>query len=112
MSLHCFKHNQDSIGTCNNYNITSINAISKPQIQLSIYPNPANTDITIQYQLNQPNGILKLYNTIGQLVSAVKVSSSTSKIEENVSFLKPGIYYYMLSIDGITTVTKKLVIIR
>ena len=82
--------------------------------QLNVYPNPANTSVTLSYQLaqNENKGILRLYNTTGQLIKTNNISSANGTIEEDVSTLPGGIYYYTLSVNGMIMATNKLAIIR
>jgi hypothetical protein len=82
--------------------------------QVNVYPNPANTNITLSYQLpqNESKGMLNLYNTMGQLISSGDITSSNGTIDEDVSALSGGIYYYTLSVNGVVMATNKLAIIR
>ena len=113
LNLICFKHNQDSVGTCN-YVYTGTNAVNKHLVQFTIFPNPANTSVNISYQLanSEQSALLKLYNSIGQLIRSRSVSPSKNEIQEDVSSLPNGIYYYTFSVEGLVTATNKMVIIK
>jgi len=111
--LKCFKHNNDSIGTCG-YIYLNVNTVQKQPTQFSIYPNPASSQTEIMYQLptGENTSILKLYNEIGQLISDQNISSAKGTMNEDVSALPNGIYYYTLSVNGVVEATNKLVIIH
>lgn len=72
--------------------------------QLSVYPNPANTTLTINADLNTFDEI-RILNTYGQAVRQV----FTNRL--NVSDLAPGLYYLQF-LSGEQIVTEKVVIER
>ena len=82
--------------------------------ELNIYPNPANTETELSYVLpaGQSNAILKLYNEMGQLVNSNAIASYKGNVNEDVSMLPNGIYYYTISVDGLTQAVAKLIIIH
>ncbi len=76
--------------------------------ELMIYPNPANTELTIEFlSVNNINYNLQIANAIGQVVCQSKVS--TYKTAINISELPTGIYFVTLK-TGTATLTKKVVI--
>lgn len=89
-----------------------INEVSSAKNTISLYPNPASTSITVAYHLSQKHGVLNLYNPLGQLVKSEALTSMQNTVEENISQLSNGIYYYTLSVDGIVQTTSKLVVIH
>jgi hypothetical protein len=94
--------------------ITGINKLPQQTVSVSIYPNPANTQVTLVYQLHQGQNstLFKLFNAMGQLVENITINSNAGQLTENVSALSGGIYYYTVSADGIIEATNKLVILR
>lgn len=68
---------------------TSVNSISINPV--SLYPNPATTEITIQ---TAPGGVIELFNIEGKLIKTDKLNSSTTKIA--VEDLDRGIYFYKI----------------
>jgi hypothetical protein len=97
---------------CGNYVAVGVNELNSDVKGFTIYPNPASTSITLSYQLNSNNAILKLYNTMGQLLESKTINKNNGTIEDNVSALSGGVYYYTLSVDGVVEATSKLVVIR
>jgi hypothetical protein len=71
----------------------------------SIYPNPTNDLITINSEHLPANSVLEIYNNLGQKVSSVVLSSTSSQIE--ISNLANGIYEArIISNNTITQQTK------
>jgi hypothetical protein len=59
------------------------------------YPNPANTIITLPYQLQQgESSAMNIFNINGQLLETKKIDSAFEKILLNVSNYSRGIYIY------------------
>jgi hypothetical protein len=121
-SLLCFRQNTDTIQlnrgyfyyNCHEFEAPlGINAISASVQQFTVYPNPANNEVSITYFLQGKNkGTLQLYNALGQLVTSNNISNSMGQVNENISGLTNGIYYYTLSVNGVIAATSKLVIIH
>jgi hypothetical protein len=98
--------------TCIVFGPVGVNEINNDVHVFNIYPNPASARVTLSYQLNNNNAVLKLYNTMGQLLESRTINNSDGTIEDNVSALPGGVYYYTLSVDGVVEATNKLAIIR
>lgn len=97
------------VGACE-----GVDEINNKQASMSIYPMPANNNVTITYQLSLPNtkAELKLCNAMGQLVSSKSINSENTTATEDVSVLPNGVYYYALVVNGSVAATTKLVIVR
>jgi len=66
---------------------------------IKIFPNPANDEITIEYNVQNPNGTsLKFFNVYGQLIKEVSLPSGKGKLLTQTNSLDSGIYFY--SING------------
>ena len=89
-----------------------VSNLNREAMKFTIYPNPASTSITISYQAEQDkhNCLLRLYNTMGQLLKSENVSGNS--MQEDVSALPNGIYYYTLLVDGVVVATNKFATIR
>jgi hypothetical protein len=79
------------------------------------YPNPFNPSTTIQYEIPiQGNYSIKVYNSLGQLVS-ILVNEHSVVGKHNVSFdashLSSGIYFYTLNGNNVN-ITKKMLLIK
>ena len=70
---------------------------------LSAYPNPAQGNVNISYDVNQPS-TLAIYDMQGRVVRSMSVSGSGNAVVDN---LAAGIYTY--GIMGSTTMQKLIV---
>ncbi len=73
-------------------------------LEFSIYPNPANSRLSIS-SITNPLTNVEIYNLLGQRVLDLKFSETTSE-EINISSLNSGIY--LVKINNLTT--KKLIV--
>jgi len=81
----------------------SIKTIAKAA--LKIYPNPNNTG-TLNIE-NAANGVVSIYNTIGQKVMTHNMDETKSSV--NISELEKGLYIVILQINGEKLTTKLIV---
>ena len=88
--------------------ITSIVSVKeiKKDITLSVSPNPATENVSIQVS-NFETGNLKIVDVLGNVV--LNSSFNGSKIL-NVSDFKNGVYFIMISGDGMNAINRKLVV--
>lgn len=80
------------------------------QMNLSVYPNPANHLITLEISENYLGSHLKLsfINLLGEKIKEVPITSSRSNIQ--VNDLSPGIYLYQLENERGVLNTSKILI--
>lgn len=83
-----------------------LTGISKKQIGheiLKIYPNPAQSQITIEFELsNTKNTIIEIKNALGQTVKTIDnkaLSKGKKKIEIDVSEFSKGLYFIQLQCE-------------
>ncbi len=78
---------------------------------MMIYPNPAQNQITLQFNLpkNAKRGTLQLYGIDGRFIESISLSGNDTIIDLNVSHLANGTYIYLLSADGNLIARKKLI---
>jgi len=75
------------------------------------YPNPANTVVTLDYDLKSVNGAkLVVYDLLGSVVKNVEVNDAIGKLKINVSDLDEGVYFYSLLVKNENVTTQKLVV--
>lgn len=76
------------------------------------YPNPANKEVSIDYELenNRENVRFVIYNILGKTVKEVRISEFSGSLTLNTSDLNEGIYFYSLLINNEPTRTQKLII--
>jgi len=76
------------------YTNTGIIDLWKPKTQLNVYPNPAVHNITFESETNISNGIITIYNNIGEKLYEKPFENNS--LNFNVNNLSPGIYTYTL----------------
>ena len=90
--------NNRGIGVKENQNNNSI----------KLYPNPANTEVSIQLNKDCANCVIEITNAIGQVLSIEKLSSLENKI--NIAAFANGIYYIKLKSDNKANYVQKLIV--
>jgi hypothetical protein len=77
---------------------------------ISIYPNPANDYLTVEYKLNEKvkTTELVIVDITGKIVKTAKLKTGNSKQETLIETndLQSGIYFCNFVADGITIKTK------
>ena len=88
-----------AVGTSGgNASVTEVSNIGS----VGIYPNPANSTVTINYNIvnNNDNTTLQIVNTLGQIVKTENIGGSTIGILSiDISDISAGTYYVKLSND-------------
>ena len=69
--------------------------IEQGEQSITIYPNPASTQITISYQ-SKKDGVFILYNTLGEIVMKTQLSSQNTKVHLTLLDIANGVYHYKI----------------
>ena len=78
--------------------------------QLSIYPNPASTQITVENS-RYPNLVYRFYTVSGQLLSSGSMSTTMNTL--NVESYARGVYFlHLIDEDSGADITKKIIVNR
>lgn len=84
-----------------------------PATGISAYPNPANTQVTVVYNLNEASDVNLTITDISGKVVYVENYGNQSKgsynVELNTEDFNNGVYFYTLTVNG-TSTTKKFVV--
>ncbi len=80
--------------------------IEQTSIQLNVFPNPAQTTLTIQLNTPQENTNIEIYNSSGQLMTSFITSASSEMVD--VSEWAMGIYFVRIESEG-EVVTEKFI---
>jgi len=93
-----------------------VDEITKNGELLQNIPNPFNGITKISYRLQIKSSVqLNIYNYTGQLVKTINEGTKakgTHVVEINARSLESGIYFYSIRINGQTTDSKKMTIIK
>lgn len=78
------------------------------------YPNPANSLVSIKYDVNELSQKSKIifYNMLGKSVKEIILNDKQGTVKINVGDLNAGIYFYTFMVDDKIISTKKMVINR
>jgi len=88
--------------------LSAANEVSSDNF-ISIYPNPASTNVLVIISEKQMGAELTLINALGQ--SVMKAKATQKEVNLDVRNLSPGIYNLMLN-DGTQNTSSKLVLIK
>jgi hypothetical protein len=106
----------DSVSVTINYNLTAagIKSIATNYFVSNISPNPANTNVSVNYDLKntlQPASI-KIYNMLGTLVKTVSLETYSNNTKIDITSLEEGIYFYSVIVGEKPIKTSRLVVSR
>jgi hypothetical protein len=85
------------------------------QIDISnIYPNPANDLVKFNYHIIDTSAKVKITirNVLGSIVKEEELSPQAHQLEIAVNEYSAGIYFYTLSINNKSIITKKFLVRR
>lgn len=91
------------------YENNIVNSLDNPQLQFSIYPNPAFDHVQISGNINSEKCTLYIYSSEGKLYSTMPLNNETEYI--NTEELSKGVYYFIIRNNSFTR-TQKVVIIK
>lgn len=85
------------------------------QVELSLYPNPADTQVTINFEFDTDQSAqLSFFDLSGRIVyeqEAQLYKAGAQTISVNIAQLNEGMFYAVMSTEG-SRLTKKFVIVR
>ena len=117
MIRYVFREQEEVMGSIIVKFVSAETGISTHNIALNAffaYPNPAHSQVSIQYELSglsSNNAQIVLTNLVGSKVCVFPLNSNTSgKVNVDISTLVSGIYFYSLEINGKMLSSKKLII--
>ncbi|MFC2100444.1 T9SS type A sorting domain-containing protein [Bacteroidota bacterium] len=84
------------LNTINNL-ITDQTAIESADGLISVYPNPVYDQVFLEFQTELKNeGVLDLYNVLGEKIKSVIIPQGTSKMNIDVASFSQGFYIYRI----------------
>ena len=76
---------------------------------ISLYPNPAKNEITINLANSLNNSMVcSMIDVLGKEVASASIEKGTSSFKLNIESLEKGVYFVNL-MDGNTVITKKII---
>lgn len=74
-----------------------------------IYPNPAENELSIKFQIRKNNALIEIYDLSGRIIDSFKPNVTNEVWAANISSLTKGIYTVVLKEEGKITMHEKLV---
>ncbi|MBL7929434.1 MAG: T9SS type A sorting domain-containing protein [Bacteroidia bacterium] len=65
-----------------------------------VYPNPAASQLTLQYTPPQTTGYATVYNTFGEAVQQLTLPPGITRQQVNIAHLPAGLYLIKVEADG------------
>lgn len=89
-----------------------ISSSQKVSAKAKVYPNPAKSSITLDYQLSKltDNSKFELRNILGSVVKEVKLNNTSGQRKIDISGLQNGVYFYNIQIDDKVVISNKIII--
>lgn len=89
---------------------TSISELTAVPKLNSLYPNPANNNVTVNFAVNPGQASLEVKNVLGQVQRVTPIVAGSKSANLNIADLPSGIYFVTLKSNGNIIDTKRLVI--
>ncbi len=93
------------IVTATNLSLLGVEEIANNQIDYSVYPNPANSTISVSNQESNPINTITIFDINGRIVKS-QTFDSIATIEMNVSELSKGMYLMKITSENGTSIQK------
>lgn len=95
--------------TADNFTITGLNEVANNISNVNVYPNPATSEATINFNMSKAGNVdLQIVNILGQTVYSARIDAvagaNTTKID--VASYKAGMYFYTMIANGQKTTGK------
>ncbi len=105
----------DSVAFIAEYNAgsqVSFSTVEVMDVDMKVYPNPAQNHIFVDYRLPSKNtsATVQIRNVLGSVVHQSILTQNNGVERIDVSNLKDGVYFYSLIINDDAVVTRKLLI--
>jgi hypothetical protein len=91
---------------CASNMITKVNSSSLKEKGLLIYPNPFNTEFTINYELESKTASIVVYNGLGKKIQSKTITRNSTVID--LSHHPKGFYFVHIT-DGENRISKKII---
>jgi len=80
------------------------------QIQLSIFPNPVQSQLNLVFNNESPAAIIRVYNQIGQAMTEISlISSNDNSHQLNVNGFPDGVYFVSIRLENGKRISRKFV---
>lgn len=84
--------NNNSAPSCLNLSTVGIKKNATPELNLNLYPNPANTNVYVEFNETQSHVTIEVYDMLGNLISGYNYNQLDKYATIPVSTLQSGVY--------------------
>jgi len=84
--------NTNTYPSCLNLSTVGIKQNAMPQLNLSLYPNPANTNVYVEFATEQKNVTIEVFDMLGNIVQGLQYNEMGKYAIIPVSVLQSGVY--------------------
>ncbi|WP_041263736.1 T9SS type A sorting domain-containing protein [Bernardetia litoralis] len=90
---------------------STTDGINKVEIS-EAYPNPAVNFVQFDYRIADKisEGKITVYNLLGSVIGSYNLNNYKNRIQIPVDNLKAGIYFYTISVNNKSLITKKFIV--
>jgi hypothetical protein len=89
---------------------TGVPTIAANNLKMSsLYPNPANSTVSFTYHTDY-SGTMSIYNSLGQIVKTINLSSTKESMSLDTSDMPSGVYICRLQTAGANVAFRRLVV--
>jgi subtilisin family serine protease len=84
-------------------------------LSAEIFPNPTNGNLFVNYDFSKEkytNAFIVIRNSIGELIYNRQLENNSGDLEISLENIRTGMYFFSISIDGKSSLSKKLAVIR
>ena len=91
---------------------TSVEEVTKEDLRLSAYPNPAKNSLNVEYTIKGSfsNARIDLLDVLGQRVASKSLNSDDGVLKMDIEHLNAGIYFYAIKVDEKTIRTERVIV--
>jgi hypothetical protein len=100
---------QTVVSINSDYQAIGVNELSKDQVSLNVFPNPAKNNLTVSFNNEKGETVsCEFVNAIGQTVRKENLTNDKGVINHNlnISDLQSGVYFVKVSVGSKTSVKK------
>lgn len=94
--------------------VTSVEVISKEDVQVSAYPNPVSDLLTIDYNLKgwevNSKAQIEIFDVVGRKKDQFNLVKAKGQLKLDVSDFTSGVYFYTINVGGQSLKTERIII--
>ena len=86
--------------------LDGVNELTIDHSPFTIFPNPADESITVQLSQSCTNCLIKITNTLGQVIQSSEFKVQSNSTQLNIHTLPSGIYFITILSDKMSVMKK------